>query len=486
MEKQKFDNFKIPILVFLVLILITLSTNYYGSTDINSFTSPAKYFAGMNLAKIRSSHSYLWGFLNFPFVKLFHSFIGFKILNLIILASLIYSVYYISRKNKKALFLMLLSPIVWYMAPWVNSIQISSLLFLWCYFFIQKYENLNKLKHLFYSGIFFGLAAIFWHAIFFFGIFLIIFFFYNKKALHLFYYLISIFIGLIPLFILDYFLFGFPFHSLIKNVVGTSSNLLGLGVYSQEACVEKSFFVYLSLFLVIPFYFWFLYKSKYFKKNIKTMLFLTSSLLIVAKNPQIRYLLLIVPIMILNLIKVLDNKQIKKLLIFSAIISLLVVLPYEIQIKYHTNAPEFGLLINNFFNWEINKTFPEDLIKQDLDKISKDYPNKIFVVGNAPDYYQFLADLYWGKSIKEFVSIQDYNLFLKNTSTLTEREVRFSPENINGRREFWIKGGIGKPLNDDTDYKNINLGIGINEPIDINGFKVIKKYNSLYLSKRYY
>jgi len=471
------------VLIYSFIILITLSTQYIGSTDTGSFTSPSKYFAGLYSAKIRSSHSYLWGFINAPFVALFHSFIGFKIMNLIILAAIIFSVYYISGKSKKALFLILLSPIIWYMAPWINSIQISSLFFLWSYYFMSQYEKLNKIQNLFYSGIFFGLSLAFWHAIFFFGISFIILFFYDKKTIHLFYYFLAISMGLIPLLTLDYFLFGFPFHSLIKNIGGTFSNFLGLAFHKGYG-PQKTIFAYIALFLVIPLYFWKFFKKDLFKKNYRTMIFLTTSLIIIAKNPQIRYLFLIIPIMILNLITILNKKQFRRLIIFSAIVSLIVLIPYEIQIKYSTNGKEFRTFLQNFPNLEISSINNSSLIIYDLDQISKEYPNETFIVGNEPDDYQLLADLYWGKDVREFVSIQDYNLYLQNSSTLIEREFRSGPKNIYGRREIWIKGGIGKPLNDPTDYASIKYAISLDENLSLDGFGLIKRYDYLSLYKK--
>ena len=176
MNKQQKLYLSIGI-VFLIFAIATFYTPYYGETDTGSFTSVAKYFGGSYNAKIRSSHSYLWGFVNFPLVELFQSFIGFKIFNLIVLMLIILSVYYISNKKKTSLMILIFTPIIWYMAPYINSIQIASLFFLWSYYFIQKYEEKEKLINLFSSGMLFGLAGAFWHAIFFFGVFLVILFF---------------------------------------------------------------------------------------------------------------------------------------------------------------------------------------------------------------------------------------------------------------------------------------------------------------------
>ncbi|MBD3252465.1 hypothetical protein GF386_01920, partial [Candidatus Pacearchaeota archaeon] len=141
----------------MILIIVTFATNFYGNVDIADYSNVAKFFAGEYKAKIRSSHSYLYGFIQSPFVFLFKSYIFFKISNLIILALIIYSVYKITN-NKKALWLMLLSPIVWYMAPFISPIQLASLFLLWSWFFIKKYDSNQRLKYLFISGILLGLS----------------------------------------------------------------------------------------------------------------------------------------------------------------------------------------------------------------------------------------------------------------------------------------------------------------------------------------
>jgi len=88
-----------------------------------------------------------------------------------------------------------------------------------------------------------------------------------------------------------------------------------------------------------------------------------------------------------------------------------------------------------------------------------------------------------GKDIKEFVSIQDYELYFKNETSLFKK--RFEPKPIiPDRRIIWIEGGISKNPNDNTNYGNITLAISINEPLNEPGFRLIKKYNILYLSEK--
>jgi len=138
---SKIGNFllknKSVIAVILILVIITISTNYYGSTDTGDYSDSAKYFSGKYDAKIRNSHSYLFGYLHYPYIKFFDNFLIFKITSVLFLILIVISVYHISKKNKMALWLTLLSPVIWYMAPWINPIQLTSLMLL--------YQNMIKL-----------------------------------------------------------------------------------------------------------------------------------------------------------------------------------------------------------------------------------------------------------------------------------------------------------------------------------------------------
>src|SRR3989344_4266764 len=116
MKKAKFSNNLILVVVFFLLFLITILTQFYGNADIGDYADVAKFFAGDYNAKIRSSHSYFYGFMSAPFVKLTKSFILMKIMSLVWLVLLILSTYLISGKNRKYLLIIITSPIFCYIA----------------------------------------------------------------------------------------------------------------------------------------------------------------------------------------------------------------------------------------------------------------------------------------------------------------------------------------------------------------------------------
>lgn len=484
MQEQKTEtffkrNWKI-LLIFFVLIIITLSTRYYGSTDIGDYADVAKYFSGDYAAKIRSSHSYLYGFIFSPLVSLFKNFIAFKILSLALLFSIIYSIYLATGKNKKALWLMSLSPVVWYMAPWINSIQLSSLLFFWAYILIKKYEKTEKLKFMFFSGILLGLSWAFWDAMLFFSIIFAISFLYNKKFYHFIYFIIFVLIGLLPKLILDNYLFGFAFMGVLRYFSGIVTAILFKGIYENMGTYD--FIALIAIILFLPFFIYKLFSKEAWHNNKKLTIFLVLSFLLILKNSQIRYLLLLMPIIVYELASKLTEFQFRKQILISIIITVIAITPYLIQITNSTNINEFSSLLSNLNKIEISEN-QDWILQEDLQSITKEFPNATFVVGNNNDDFQILAHLYWGKQVQEFVSIQDYILVSENKTVLFEKKFMPVPK-IRDRRQIWISGGISKNENDDTNYKAIKLGIGINEPINLDNFSLTKKYNILYLSKK--
>jgi len=487
MRELKFDNLfrrnKAIWVIFLILILVTFSTNFFGSTDIPDYADVAKFFAGKYSADIRSSHSYLYGFIHSPFVGLTNSLIIFKITSLIFLGLIIYSIYLINNRSRKTLWLALLSPVIWYMAPWINPIQLASLFLLWSWYFIRNYNKDLKIKNLFYSGLLLGLGWAIWDTILFFGIALGISFLYNRKASHMIFFVLFVFIGLMPRLILDQFIFNFPFYTILKSSFGTLLNVFG-GIYNKVGQEPKNIISLLSIFLAIPIYFWLLYRKEFFRQHKKSMIFLSFSIILIAMNPQIRYILALAPIMIVLLSRHLNEKQFKTQINVSIIISLLFIAPYLIQTNYHigsiNDGADFTMSVREIRDLSFSKEFPYEIIEKDIEQIAQEFPNEVFVVGNTPDAYNGLARTYWGDQVKEFVSIQDYNSWLNGKDTLFRK--RFAPiSNIRSRRQIWLEGGINTNPLDKTDYKSINYAISFENNLDLEGFEKIENYNILTL-----
>ena len=480
---SKTDKFAraIIIITILLLFLIAILTKYNGSIDTSDYTTTAKFFSGDHQAKLRASHSIVYGLMHTPFVKLTSSFLFLKLSSVLWLALLILSIYYISNKNKKTLLLFITTPIIWYMAPYINPIQLSSLLFLWGYYFIKKYDENEKLKYLICSALLIGLSWAFWDSIIYFTIILALCFLYNKKTTHFFSFIFFLFIGTLPKLIIDQFFFGFAFFSISKHFLALMSWPFG-GVYGQG-----SFFYLTDIFfaiLIIPLFTYLLFTKKIFTRNKKSIVFIGLSIfLILIHCAQIRYTLIIIPIIILLLGENLNNRQFKIQILIFLILSLLVINPYLIQTKYETNGKEFTSFIKNLPNLQLSKSSQEDLILQDLNNIIKENPNQTFIVGNEPNDFQYLANLYWGKEVKEFISIEDYNLYLKNETTIASKTLCSSSKSWN-RRDICVMVELRKTIDDKTNYSLINYAISFEEDLDLRGFKLVEKYQVLYLFKK--
>lgn len=468
-------------LIIALLITLTFLTKYYGSTDVGDYADVGKYFAGEYSAKIRGSHSYVYGFALSPFLAFMHNFIVFKIASLVFLLLIIYSVYYVSGKNKKAFWLMLISPIIWYTGPWISPIPLSAFLFFWAYVFLKRFEESNKIKHLMISGILAGASLVFWDAMMFFTFFLGVSFLYNKKFSYFFGFFLGAFVGLMPRLVFEQYFLGFAFSGIIRYAAGVLTAIFYGGIY-EGGMPGYNLLSKIGVLIMLPFFTYKLFSKEGWLKNKKVLIFLIIGALLMLENSQMRYTLLMVPIIIFELAPKLNDAQFKKQMIISSVILLIVILPYEIQIKYSTNIEEFQELLNNYEDIKIYEN-KDDLISKDLEEITKEFPNEVFVVGNAPDDYGRLAHNYWENEVNEFVSVQDYNLYFENRTNIFEKKFMPSPR-INDRRQIWIAGGINKNEDDATDYSNISLGIGVDEPLNLPKFMQIKKYQILYLSKK--
>jgi len=477
----------IVISLLVLLSLITFLTNFYGSTDVHDYGGVAKFFSGKYDAKIRTSHSYLYGFIHTPLVGLFENYFTFKVTSLLSLILIIYSVYRISGRDRKALLLITLSPIVWYMAPWVSPIQLASLLFLWGWYFIREYDSIGTIKNLIYSALLVGLSWAFWDGILFFVPLLMISFLYDRKLLHSVYFLIFVLIGSLPRMILDQALFGFVLFTPVRHIGASLALTFFGGFYSKGSLfgIHK----FLTVILFIPFYSFLILKRGIFLENKKTNIFILLAIMLIVLNSQIRFVLLVAPIAILAIFKNLNRKKFIVQVAISLILILIVINPYIIETKYEilttdkTSHARFWALLFNINNLKLSSDFTKDLISEDLKKVSNEFPNEIFVVGNKPDDYQILADLYWSGEIEEFVSIQDYNMDLSGNPVLSEKII-CSETKIKSRRDICASMLIRKAFNDKTDYDSIRYALSEEKDLDLEGFSLIREYDKLYLFEK--
>lgn len=486
MERISRKELTIFVLLAILLVAVVLLTKFEGGADTFDYEDTAKFFAGKYDAKIRTSHSYLYGLIHAPIVGLMENFFIFKITSLVFLFLIAYSAYIISGKDKRTLWLVALSPIVWYMAPWASPIQLSSLSFLWGWYFIKKYEDGKEIKknllYLFYSGALIGLAWAFWDGVLFFIPLFLISFFYNKKLLHSIYFIIFILIGSLPRIILDQILFGFAFFTPVRHVMASLALTFLGGFYGQGNLSSISSFILLIIFF--PFFIYLIFKKEIFKENKKSVLFISLSLILLIINSQIRFVLLIAPLIIITLSKYLTKKKFIAQIVFSLILIIFILNPYILQAKWDLGIDEKGIEFKSFLqnvqNIQFNERSEKEIIRLDLEQITEEFPNENFIVGNSPDNYRILTNFYWGDKVKEFVSIEDYELHFNNESIIAEKEL-CSNVKIKERRDICMSVWIRKAFNDDTDYNSIKYAISLDEEFDLENFEIIRKYEKLSL-----
>ena len=352
--------------------------------------------------------------------------------------------------SKKTLLLFLLSPITWYSAPVISPIIISSLFFLWGYFFRKSRVIL--------SGILIGISIALWNSVIFILFFMLLCFFYDKKFYELLIFLLAVFIGFLPLVLLDYFLYGIPFYSLLKFIFGTVVIFTSGSIYGGAKQAAGTFLDYIYFIAFLPAFAFVFFKKNIFEKNKREIIFISITILFFFLNPQIRYLFFLWPIIIILLSDSLNDKQFKiQSIIFSAITIIVIIL------YIFTSVPSYSL-------------------KASMNKIAEQYPNESFIVGNNYDDYTLLALAYWGNDVKEFISIQDYEMYLENSTILYEKKIISTPK-IQERRRIWVGGGL-LAAEDNIDYDSVNFVLGIGEPVAIENFTFIKNYGEIYLSKR--
>jgi len=482
---KKLKNKHIIIITAFLLFLIALITvpfDLLEATDVKDYSDTAKFFAGEYKAKHRAAHSILYGLLLSPYVKIVDSFFLIKFASVFWLILIIISVYYISKGDRRTLLLIILSPVVWFMAPWLSPVPIVSLLFLWAYYFLDRFEKIGRAGYVIYAGLLVGLASAFWDSALYFSFIFLIAFFYNKKFYSVWIFLVAIVVGLIPRLVVDQIFFGFALYGILKNFFALLSFALYGGVYSPIYHVF-GLWGYMIILLFTPFYFYVLYKREKFVRYKSVMIFLTISFIFILLNPHIRMIMILMPIMAVLMGRELNNIQYKRQLIIFFILSILIIIPYIIQSNYETNARTFEKALIKFPDLEFHEQFKGELIKEDLEEIGKEYKNEIFVVGNKRDYYKELAHFYWGNDIKEFISIEDYLLYLNDSPTIATQRIKSNADS-RFRTEMWIEVGLRKNSNDNTNYETITHAISLDENIDLPDFKFVKKYRSLSIFER--
>src|SRR3989338_5433837 len=193
----KGDSMKKPVVFifiafFIGLVLFNVFSTKVMFTDVAQYLGVAKEFADVSITKVRNTPGWLYGWVLGEILKVNESLLAVKLFNVMWLFFDALLLYFITR-DKKALLLFVFSPIVWFMASWVNPILMISFLLLLAYYLFKRYEENKKLSYFVLSGLSLGLIPALWFAGVYLSIFFLLAFFYNKELKHLIYYIIPFF-----------------------------------------------------------------------------------------------------------------------------------------------------------------------------------------------------------------------------------------------------------------------------------------------------
>jgi len=458
MEKResKWMTGAIVVAIINLLIIIPIFTKKIFFADTTDYLGVARYFYGDLTSIIRNTHSWDYGlFLSF-FLQIWNSMIMLRIINIIwilLTGYLLYKMY----PKKSVLLLWFLSPIVWFMAPYVHPLPAATFFITCAYYFIKKYETSTKKAHIITSGICIGAATVFWDGMIVLSAIFMLAFLTNKKVYEALYFLGGFGAAFSIKLLTDWVLFAFPLFSTFRQM--GSGFLFVLRKASFDDAVHFNGLNYLLILIAISPLLITLYRSCKEHKQESAYIFLLLAFFIF--NNQLRYSIIIAPIALLLIAKQANTKE----LLIHTIVSVLVI-SYLI-------APAF--------------TYTQDEeLREELEQIGKDFPNEIFLVGSGSkelrdDYLRF-SSLYFGDDIKELVSWEDYDLAQRNETIFYDVLLETDSQKINNLRNIRVTLGTSRVST--RTYEEVEYLITREKETTAEGFELIKEYEILNVFKK--
>ena len=435
---------KIKYLIFFVLglLLFSIFSAKVLFHDAPEYITIAKNFAGVNNVDLFSTHSLLYPLIISPFLKIWPSLTMLKIVNCM-WVFLIGLTLFLLNENKKAFVLFVFSPLTWYVSIQTSPILPASFCFLLSFLFLRTI----KVKYnLFYSGIFLGLSYAFYDPMLFIaGIFILVYF-WNKRFYNLFAYLVSFLIGLLPRFLLDYYLFDFPFYSMIR-FFGTNM-IITLGLYPGTTTfhIFENPIGLLGLFIISPFLFK-IYKAHQGENKRDFIFVIISFILILTRCAALKYFLMISPVAIIIFSKYLTKKEINWHIIISVLITI--------------------FLVFNFFTYNY-----ENKLQEDLNHIIEDRPEAEQIISG--EMANAVSVFLWA-DLPKVEWYDNFKIYQEKQGTKIRRyEFDFNSK-LNLRDSFSISANFDLPEN--KSYENYIIVSSKNKPIE--NREIIKCYEVL-------
>jgi len=418
MKKQHI--YSLITILAIALIVFTFVSEKTLFSDVPQYVAVGKEFAGLSIAKVRNTPGWLYGWFLGQFLKVSPSVATLKILNLIWFSITVIFLYKITKKLEVFL-LYLSSPVVWFLSPWINPLPLISLLFLTAYYFLKK----DNIKGIIIAGLVLGLATAIWWAAFYFSVFFLLAFLYNKRFYEVLIAIVSFLLTFSLRIIFDLYYFSLPFFSTVRSLGSNLSFLIG---DAPGGLPEHNFLKYFLILVIITPLLYKLYFIEW-KKEIPSLIFLILSLILFLFNFQLRFFLAITPIVILLIV---PKVKIKEILI-SLVISIIVIASLTASYIPHKDT----------------------LITADLKEIANDLPNERFIVGSkqeSEEVASYLDVLYEGNKIKELIRFTEYSLWEKDKNLFRTYEFE-SKSKINNLRK--VRFSIDY-LKTPSNYNNVN------------------------------
>ncbi len=426
------------------LVIISIFSKVIDFHDCREYISIAKYFAGIRNINLFSGHSLLYPIIISFFLKIWPSMIILKIVNSIWLL-FIALVLLLGLKNKKAFLLFIFSPLTWYVSIQTTPILPASFFFFlsFIFFYLQKVKF-----HRIISGIFLGLSCAFYTPMILIGGIFVMVFFWRKQIYELMHYFIAILIGFSPRMILDYYLFKMPFYSIIRYFGANFIIAIGLNPGTRNIHILNHLSGLIVLIAISPFLFK-LYKLNWKKYNKILVFLILSGLILLLRAAMLKYFLLISPIVLLLVASVLTEKELKRNIVLSIIITL--------------------LLISNFFieNKDI-------ATQKDLEKIKQDFDPE-YILGGP--YESLYFSMFSWENKPYFIWWQDYRASIENRTNIREYEFKFDSK-IPLKSRLKISGEFERFYPNKT-YENFILVTGKEYFKGLEEFKLKKCYEVL-------
>ncbi|MBU0894636.1 MAG: hypothetical protein KKF48_03320 [Nanoarchaeota archaeon] len=378
-----------------LLVLFAVFSTKIGFHDSYEYINIAKNFAGIKNINLFSGHALIYPALISLFLKVWPSFIMLKIVN-ILWVFLIGVVLLFWLKNKTAFILFAFSPLTWYVSIQTTPVLPATFVFLLSFIFFYKKDSKHRLL---YSGLFLGIACAFYTPMILIGTIFILVYFWKNSFVNVVKYVVAIFIGFLPRGIQEYYLFKMPFYSLIRYFGNNFMVFLGLNPLTKGINFLSNFWILSIVVLISPFLFKICKIN--FNKYKKHLIFLSiSGLIFLLRVQQLKYFLILSPIILILLSKSLNDKEIKINNIISTIFIIVLIFSF------------FGI------NGEI-------LIQRDLKQINQDFEVDYVIAG--PSEATVLAAFWW-KDNPRFVWWEDYEASIENKTIIRSYKLGVEPK----------------------------------------------------------